>query len=167
MKQLFTNDIAINLLPFIIGFFVINLVVTFILILIRFWKFFGGTFGSRIPLLLRGKIGKLLELTQFFEFSGQWYLEIHGVYDYNFKSTMGVVHELVNERWRDTIFFPTALSASISIVAFSLYPSGESLLFLFVVSGIMPILLAFWVPAIWVMQDSGLKRVEWSDSGDG
>ena len=36
-----------------------------------------------------------------------------------FKQLKGVIHELLNERWRDTIFFPTYLAASIKIIIFT------------------------------------------------
>ena len=162
----FNNDVTPSVVLISLLAFVINLLLAIMLILFRFWKRVGGWLGPKGTLMLRGKLGAVLELTQFFEFSGSWYLEAQSVNDYNFKGTLGVVHELVNERWRDTIFFPTSLAASISIVIFSVYAHFESLYSLFVLGGILPLLLAFWIPALWVIEDSGLKRAEWNSNGE-
>ena len=136
------------------------------LIIFRFWKRLGGYFGPKTTSILQGKIGSLLEFTQFFEFGGSWYLEATSVNDYNFRTTLGVTHELIRERWRDTIFFPTSLAASISIVIFGLYSDPNSLLSLFILGGVLPLLLAFWIPGLWTIEDSGLKRAEWSSNGE-
>jgi hypothetical protein len=166
LKSLFNNEISSQVLGVSFVSFIVNIFLSFFMIITRFWRRIGGFLGSRSTLLLRGRFGRLLELTQFFEFGGSWYLEAHGVIDYNFKSTMGVVHELVRERWRDTIFFPTALAASISILMFTIFANSTSLLSLIVFGGLLPLLLAFWTPALWVIEDSGLKRAEWSGNGE-
>ena len=167
LLRFMSNDklTSLTLLVVVISFLV-NLLLAFVLIFLRFWRRIGGWLGPKSTLMLRGRLGGLLEITQFFQFGGSWYLEAQSVNDYNFNSTMGVVHELVRERWRDTIFFPTSLAASISILIFSAYSDQLSIMSLFVLGGILPLLLAFWIPALWVIQDSGLKRAEWSFNGE-
>ncbi len=165
-QSLLRLELARQILTVVVIFFIVNIVLAFLMIIFRFWKHFGGFIAPKSTMIFQGKIGHLLELTQFFQFGGSWYLEAQSVNDYNFKTTMGVVHELLRKRWRDTIFFPTSLAATISIFIFSIYSNAISIESLFVLGGILPFLLAFWIPALWVIEDSGLKRAHWSNNGE-
>ena len=164
-QSLLKIELARQILEVVVVFFVVNIALAFLMIIFRFWKRIGGSLAPNVS-MFQGKIGHALELTQFFQFGGSWYLEAQSVNDYNFKTTMGVVHELLRERWRDTIFFPTSLAASISILIFSVYANLFSIQALFALGGLLPLFLAFWLPPLWVIEDSGLKRSEWSDNGE-
>ena len=115
IQSLRYNTTFIQILLVSLFFIIVNILLSYLLVITKLWKKFGNIIAPISTLFLRGRVGKILETTQFFHFGGSWYLEAQGVYDYNFNTTMDVVHQLVNERWRDTIFFPTALAATISI----------------------------------------------------
>lgn len=131
------------------------------------WRRVGRRFSSKFALLLQGRFGRLLELTQFFDLGGEWYLEELASHGYDFDSVEHVAEELLAERWRDTFYFPTALSAVIALLLVTL--TGNPFMFasIIVIAPLMPLILSFWTPFIWTLQDAGLKRVEWStESGD-
>jgi hypothetical protein len=115
--------------------------------------------------LLKGKFGWLLEITQFFNLSGDWYLESMAVHDYNFKNIRSSIGELVFERWKNVFFFPAALSATIGLLLVSLSSPNAYILTLFI-APLMPLILMFWLPFIWTFEDSGLKNIEWATTGE-
>ena len=155
-----------NTLPTVMNLIVINVAIAIVVSIFGIWRRVGGRLTTRFALAFKGRIGKLLELTQFFQFSGDWYLEAIAVHDYNFAGYRPAFKELITERWRDTIFFPVALAATLSVLLVTVTNKPENFWSILIIAPILPILLTFWTPFIWTMQDSGLKRVNWGETGD-
>ncbi|MHA2365681.1 MAG: hypothetical protein ACXAC7_17115 [Candidatus Hodarchaeales archaeon] len=163
-NEIFKNlfDGRLTLIFFIsIGLIALNIVIAVLVIILGLWRRLGGRLSPRFALILRGRLGSMLEATQFFEFGGQWYLESVVVQDYDFTRARGIVREMVNERWRDTFFFPAALSAALALLLVAL--SSDPLIFfsIIVFASFTPLLLSVWTPFVWTLEDSGLKRADW------
>jgi hypothetical protein len=153
-------------LPTVMILIALNVAIAFIVIILGLWRRLGKRLTTRFALAFKGRIGRMLEMTQFFEFSGDWYLEAIAVHDYNFTGWRPAFKELITERWRDTIFFPVSLAATISVLLVTISNRPEFFWSVMVIAPILPILLSFWTPFVWTMQDSGLKRVNWGETGD-
>jgi len=140
-----------------IGLLIINIFVGILVIIFQLWRL-GARLSPNVALLLRGRLGRLLELTQFFKFTGEWYLESSVIQDYDFTKPGGTIQELVNERWRDTFFFPAALSAAFAILMVALIADPLIFFSIFIFAALAPILLFIWTPIVWTLEDGGLKR---------
>ncbi|MFW9930320.1 MAG: hypothetical protein ACFFD1_13070, partial [Candidatus Thorarchaeota archaeon] len=155
-----------QIIPLILILIAINIAFSFIVIILGLWRRLGKRITPKFALSFKGRIGYVLELTQFFEFSGDWFLESIAVHEYDFRGFRPAFKELVTERWRDTIFFPVSLVATLSLLIVTLTNKPELFLSLLIIAPVLPLLLAFWTPFIWIIDDSGLKRVNYGEPGD-
>jgi hypothetical protein len=153
-----------NLFLFSLLFLFLGLILGFLTAFFRIWKI-PAYFSPKIANLLKGKLGRLLELTQFFDLEGDWYLENAAIHTYDFKNIRSSIKEIVFNRWKNTFFMPPALTATIGVLIVSL-TNPANYVFTLIVSPLMPIILLFWLPIIWTIEDSGLKTVEWESTGE-
>ena len=159
----------------IIIMIIANSVLAILLVKLKFWKKITEIITQRFVYSMHGKLGTILELTQVFDFNGEWFLESSTVNDYNFSSIKKSFSEIFSKRWRDVIFFPIAVSSTLGLlISFfinnvtlygdaSRYALIESIFFFIL---LMPIILSFWTPVMWIIDDCGIKLLTHRTSGD-
>ncbi|MHA1331846.1 MAG: hypothetical protein ACTSR2_12295 [Candidatus Hodarchaeales archaeon] len=147
-----------------------GILTAFILILTRIASFFGGRHWTYLILRgLNGKLGSLLNYIPLFDFSGEFYIEERFVNIIDLSSVRSTLKELYRQRWYDTLFFPAALAAILTIVFVQNFPGEDKLLALVLsplLSPIVLILLLIYFPMIWSFNEGGFKRIEISPQGD-
>ncbi|MHA1973599.1 MAG: hypothetical protein ACTSW1_11430 [Candidatus Hodarchaeales archaeon] len=147
-----------------------GILTAFILILTRIASFFGGKRWTYLILRgLNGKLGWLLSWIPLFDFGGEFYVEERFVNIIDLSSVRSTLKELYKQRWYDTLFFPAALAAILTIVFVQNFPGEDKLLALVLsplLSPIVLILLLIYFPMIWSFNEGGFKRMEISPQGD-
>lgn len=178
------NGGFIGTFEIIIFIAILNSISSFILLKLHLWRRIAGKINKWIPLLIQGKVGSLLELTKLFDFSGDWFLESSMIEDIDFSSSRATLGQIIKDHWNDVLFFPIALAATLGFVTSTVVNSilerygvttqnvfnNQEANLLIILIGLfmllMPFILSFWTPLMWIYEDSGLKIITHKDTGD-
>lgn len=143
-----------------------NIIVALVIMWLKLWTKLSRILCPRLTLALNGRLGFLLELTQFFDFRGDWYLENTLIYEYNLHNTSSIFKTLIIDRWHDVLFFPTVLSSALALLLVVLTNKPDYFLSVFIIAPFTPLLLTFWTPNLWTVEDAGLKAMMYQKTGE-
>ncbi len=122
---------------------------------------------------MKGKMGKFFSLLRLGKFDGDYILEEHMVKDYSVDKTQSLVKQVL-KRWRQIFLMPASIAALLItlLLEITTIPPPEEwtvteILFVPTVIWLLPILfVVFLFPAVWLLEDAGLKRIVFADTGD-
>lgn len=116
--------------------------------------------------ILKGPFGTILDKLRIIDLPGTWYMEEEIEDPIGSDKIFGLYRNLIFKRWKDTILFPAVFSANIALILIALVQDKAFFSWAFLYAPLAPLLLTFWTPVLWVIQDSAVKSVKVSKTND-
>ena len=119
----------------------------------------------------RGRLGSLVSKTGLFDFHGTWICEQKTNVDIDLRTGGAMFKELIGRRKSDVLIFPAIMVTFIMVLITKITGFSEDIeqtleIIAALVICVIILLLCFYIPSMWILQDAEIKKVNIGKTGD-